>query len=427
MHNLYSHGATDLELHIDKSKRNFTNTHSPEPLSDSSARDDIASAAQDATTYRRVKVALTPRFMWLVIGAVLVTLALVVLVIKALGALILIFFSIILAEAIRPLVARLQQRRIPQPLAVILIYLGAAVILGGLLWVIVNPVASQVNTLVTQLPTYITRLQAWFAEVELTLSQNAVAKDLVSQARTALLSWIQQLFPSLLNVPAALLGALLGLLINVVIVLTMSLFWLGSSARFKEFILGLVPHEKRHLVSTVTGGISRGLGGWVLGTLIAMFLIGSFTALGLLIVGAPYALLLGILAGLTELVPYLGPWISGSVAAVVTLATTRDPLTVLWVIIVFLIIQEVEGNVVEPLVMNKAVKLDPWLVIVAILIGGELLGLIGVILAVPLAAVAQVIVLEVVAPAIRLATNPPGDGVEINEQASDHHLEEDSQ
>lgn len=74
-------------------------------------------------------------------------------------------------------------------------------------------------------------------------------------------------------------------------------------------------------------------------------------------------------------------------------------------IVVFLIIQEVEGNVIEPIVMHKAVKLDPWLVLVAIVIGGELLGLIGVILAVPVAAVLQVVALEVIAPAIRLATS----------------------
>jgi predicted PurR-regulated permease PerM len=188
----------------------------------------------------------------------------------------------------------------------------------------------------------------------------------------------------------------------------MSLFWLGSSARFKSFFVGLFPLDKRPLVSVVTAKMSQSLGGWVLGTLIAMFLIGSLTAIGLLLVGVPYALLLGILAGITELVPYLGPWISGAVAVVVTLVTTGDPLTVVWVIIVFLIIQEVEGNVIEPLVMHRAVKLDPWLVLVAILVGGELLGLIGVILAVPVAALLQVVALEVVAPAIRMATDHTG-------------------
>lgn len=388
-----------------------------------SANDDVASTANDSATRHPglgLTVTITPRFMWLSVGALLVTLVLVVLVTQALGALVVIFFSIILAEAIRPLVTWLQRYRIPQPLAVILIYLGIIAILGGVLWVLLNPGTSEENTLAAQLPDYIARLQDWYAELERSLSQNTAAMNLVRQAHTALATWLQQLIPALINVPVAVLTGLFGFFIDTVIVLTMSLFWLGSSARFKSFILELFPPDKRQMVSTVTSGMSRSLGGWVVGTLIAMLLIGSLTALGLLVVGAPYALLLGIFAGFTELIPYLGPWISGSFAAVVTLATTGDSLTVVWVIIVFFIIQEVEGNVIEPLVMNKAVKLDPWLVLVAILIGGDLLGLIGVILAVPIAALLQVIALEVIAPAIRLATHQQDDAAQGSEQRSEN-------
>lgn len=411
-----------MEPVVDLNKGRFVNTRLPETHSESNeigAKDDGASAANASAArapLRRLTIVITPRFMWLAVGALLVTLVLVLLVTQALGALVLIFFSIILAEAIRPLVTRLQRRHIPQPLAVILIYLGIVAILGGLLWVLVNPGASEENTLATQLPTYVARIQSWLAELEHSLSQNTAATNLIRQARTALATWLQQLIPALINIPVAVIAGLFGFFIDTVIVLTMSLFWLGSSARFKSFVLGLFPPDKRQMVSAVTSGMSRSLGGWVLGTLIAMLLIGSLTALGLLVVGAPYALLLGILAGFTELIPYLGPWISGTVAAVVTLTTTGDPLTVVWVILVFFIIQEVEGNVIEPLVMNKAVKLDPWLVLVAILIGGDLLGLVGVILAVPIAAVLQVITLEVIAPAIRVATHPQDVAAQGSEQ-----------
>ena len=384
--------------------------HLPETPSESSVNDGGArvNTAHPPTTRPRFTVAITPRSTWFAAGVVLVLLVLVLLVTKALGALVLIFLSIILAEAIRPLVMRLQRHRIPQPLAVILIYLGIIAIFVGLLWVVLNPVVTEVSALAAQFPTYLTHLQQWFADLEHNLNTNPAATNFIHQVSATLATWAQQLLPSLIGVPIALLTGLLSLLINTVIVLTMSLFWLGSSTRFKSFFVELFPLEKRQLVSVVTAQMSRSLGGWVLGTLIAMFLIGSLTALGLLLVGVPYALLIGILAGLTELIPYLGPWISGTVAVVVTLFTTGDPLKVVWVIVVFLIIQEVEGNVIEPLVMHKAVKLDPWLVLVAILIGGELLGLIGVILAVPVAAVLQVVALEVVAPAIRLATTQNG-------------------
>lgn len=397
-----------MDLVVDENEGNSMSTHLPKTPGELSTSEGEANAARTPTLRPRFAVAITPRSIWLAAGVALVLLVLVLLVTHALGALVLIFLSIILAEAIRPLVARLQRHRIPEPLAVILIYLGIVAVFGGLLWVMLNPVLAEESAFATQLPTNLAHLQTWLANLEQTVSKNPAALSVVRQVSTALANWAQQLLPSLISVPIALLSALLGLLINTVIVLTMTLFWLGSSARFKSFFIGLFPPDKRQMVSVVTAEMSRSLGGWVLGTLIAMLLIGSLTALGLVIVGVPYALLLGILAGLTELIPYLGPWISGSVAAVTTLITTGNPLTVVWVIVVFLIIQEVEGNVIEPLVMHKAVKLDPWLVLVAILIGGELLGLIGVILAVPVAAVLQVVALEVVAPAIRLATNQQG-------------------
>jgi predicted PurR-regulated permease PerM len=380
----------------------------PEAPDELGATEDGANMVRAPSNHPRLTVTITSRTMWVAFGIVLVMLALLLLVIKALSALLMIFLSITLAEAIRPLVARLQRHRIPQPLAVILIYLGGATVLGGLLWLLFNPVLSDESAFATQLPTAVTRLQTWFAELQHTLSAYPEAVSLLGQVSVTLATWARHLLSALISVPIALLTGLIGFIIDAVIILTLTLFWLSASARFKMSFVELFGPDKRQVVSTVTTKISRSLAGWVVGTLVAMFLIGSLTTLGLAIVGAPYALLLGILAGLTEFIPYLGPWISGTIAALVTLGVTGNPVTVIWVIIVFLFIQEVEGNVVEPLVMHRAVQLDPWLVLVAIVIGGELLGLAGVILAVPIAAVIQVVMLEVVTPAIRRATHQQG-------------------
>ena len=155
--------------------------------------------------------------------------------------------------------------------------------------------------------------------------------------------------------------------------------------------------------------LGRTLGGWVRGTLVAMLLIGAFTALGLALLGVPYALLLGILAGLLEIIPYLGPWISGSVAVVVALVAV-DPFKALQVVALFLIVQLAEGNLVQPLVMSWAVRVDPLLVLIAITLGVQVLGLVGALIAVPVAGMAQVITQRVIAPAIRHATTERGHG-----------------
>jgi len=117
----------------------------------------------------------------------------------------------------------------------------------------------------------------------------------------------------------------------------------------------------------------------------------------------PHALLLGIVAGLLELIPYLGPWISGAIAVLVALVAV-DPLKALEVIVLVIIIQEIEGNLVQPLVMSWAVHIDPLLVLIAIVVGAEALGLVGAVIAVPVAGMAQVITQQLVAPAIRRAT-----------------------
>ena len=138
-----------------------------------------------------------------------------------------------------------------------------------------------------------------------------------------------------------------------------------------------------------------------------MVIIGTLTGAGLALLGVPYALLLGLVAALTELLPYIGPWISGGISVVFALIAV-GPLKSVEVIILFILIQELEGNVVQPLVMSRTVHIDPLLVIVSVLVGINLLGIIGAVLAVPIAAGIQVVVVRVVAPAIRRASSGQG-------------------
>jgi len=131
---------------------------------------------------------------------------------------------------------------------------------------------------------------------------------------------------------------------------------------------------------------------WFLGQLAAMTFIGVFWAISLSIIGVPFALLIGIFSGLISFIPYLGATIS--VVIPILLALISDPFTVVWVILAFIIIQQIEGNLLQPIVMSRAVDLHPALVVFAILIMGTLFGLVGVFLAVPLVAALQVLVRE---------------------------------
>jgi len=354
------------------------------------------------TAARRLIVSISQRTLWLAAGVALAALAAVLVLRHAVGAVLLLFLAITLSEAIRPLVAQLERIRVPRPVGALLIYLALLALLVGIGWLLFDPLATQANELANQAPTYLAQAQTWIKDAQ----QALLANDPLSEALNALagqaLASLQSSVPTLLQFPFTLVSGVFGVLLSIVLIVTLSVFWLISADKLREFVLALAPERTRVGGALLFSELGRTLGGWVRGTLVAMLLIGAFTALGLALLGVPYALLLGILAGLLEIIPYLGPWISGSVAVVVALVAV-DPFKALQVAALFLIVQLAEGNLVQPLVMSWAVRVDPLLVLIAITLGVQVLGLVGALIAVPVAGMAQVITLRVIAPAIRRA------------------------
>ena len=349
-----------------------------------------------------VSITIAPHTIWYTLGAVLAIAALWLLVTQATTALLIIFVAVIIGEAARPIVLRLERWRIPRPLGVLLVLLAVVAILAVLIWIMLTPLVAEVGALSSNAPLYTRRLQAWIASSSSTLHSNPQIGPFLDSIASQVFSSLQGIAPSLIRVPLTLLSGAFGALISLVVTLTMTIFWLSSSARLGEFLLSLFPAKLQPTVDGIFADMGRSLGGYVRGVLIAMLLIGIFTGLGLGVLGVPYALLLGVLAGLTECIPYVGPWLSGTVAVLVALVTV-DPLKAGEVIILFLLVQQLEGNLVQPLVMSRSVHLDPLLVLVAILVGSELLGLIGAVLAVPFVALLQSLMTHALAPAIRYA------------------------
>jgi predicted PurR-regulated permease PerM len=134
-----------------------------------------------------------------------------------------------------------------------------------------------------------------------------------------------------------------------------------------------------------------------------MIVIGLLSGAGVAVLGVPYPVLLGMIAALTEVLPIVGPWISGSVAVLVAV-TTQGLLKGVEVLALFVVIQTIEGNTLVPYVMSRTTALNPLTVLIAVLAGGTMMGLVGAVLAVPVAVVLEVLVLRVLAPAARRAS-----------------------
>jgi predicted PurR-regulated permease PerM len=156
--------------------------------------------------------------------------------------------------------------------------------------------------------------------------------------------------------------------------------------------VSLFPAGWRQRTREVLQALYQTVQRWFLGQLAAMTFIAVFWAISLSLIGVPFALLIGIFSGLISFIPYLGALIS--IVIPVLLALISDPFSVVWVILAFVIIQQIEGNLLQPIIMSRAVDLHPALVVFAILVMGTLFGLIGVFLAVPLVAALQVLVRE---------------------------------
>jgi predicted PurR-regulated permease PerM len=147
-------------------------------------------------------------------------------------------------------------------------------------------------------------------------------------------------------------------------------------------LLRAVPRERRPAYRRMFSRLGERLSAWLWGTMVSMLIIGTLAVIAFSVLGTPYPILLGVLVGLTDIIPLVGPWIGGLVAVAVTLIF--EPGLAIWVALTVLVIQEVEGNLVRPVVMSEAAKLHPFVTLLALLLFASMFGLLGAILALPL-------------------------------------------
>ncbi|HEY4190857.1 MAG TPA: AI-2E family transporter [Candidatus Limnocylindrales bacterium] len=191
---------------------------------------------------------------------------------------------------------------------------------------------------------------------------------------------------------------------SVATVLTLTFFWLHERPRIQRFMLALAPTHRRGGARSAWNDIELRLGSWVRGQLFLMGLMAVATTSAYALLGLPSALVLGVIAGLFEAVPIVGPLL-GAIPAVIV-ATTGGPQLVLAVAVVYVIVQLLESNFVVPIVMRNAVGVSPFLILVSLLVGASLGGIVGAFLAVPLAASAEIVLERLQARDVPVALEP---------------------
>jgi predicted PurR-regulated permease PerM len=346
---------------------------------------------------RPSQVALAGLTLLAVIGAAL-------LVLRLIDVLILLFVALVIATTLRPLVSALQRRRIPKILALLLIYLGILAVCAGLSVLVIPALISQGGELIRGLPQVYARLIASLKE-----NPSGVIRTIPQWLPTG-----DQLASQLQAVSGVILTEALGIGMGVLTFLTqgisvvvLSIYLILDQSRLERFWLSLAPAARRPELLAIWREIENRLGTYVRGELLLMTSIGVLAGLGYMVLGLPYPLALGALAGLLEFVPMVGPTL-GAIPAIVV-ALSISPQTALLVVVYSIVIQVAENNILVPRLMGRSVGVSPVMVILAIFAFSSLLGITGAFLAIPLAAIFQVLMDHLVVNAGVGSTEEPSD------------------
>jgi putative heme transporter len=286
----------------------------------------------------------------------------------------------------------LNRRGVPRGLAVVLIYLVFLLALVGLGFLLVPPVVGQVQALIAQAPDFGNRILASLENLQKQLPFLPPIGPTLQQQVQNLGNQIGAIGAQALTVLGFALGVFGGLL-TAVLTLLITFYLIVDGPRIRSYLLGFLPASHIDRARRVTDNIGARMGGWLLGQIVLSSAIGLASFVALSIIGVSNALLLAVVAGVAELIPLIGPWIAAVPAVLV--AFTQSPLTALFTVIAYVVIQQLESNLLAPRIMGRAVRLHPLAVILALLVGASLLGIAGALVAVPVASALSALLDEV--------------------------------
>lgn len=337
------------------------------------------------------EIRITPMSFLLGAGVVLLAVFIAIIATRIVSVLVLLFLGILLAESIRPIANKLQTWKIPRGAAVLIVYLLLALVLTGLGLILVPPLVVQVRAVDNISSDVIDWVQETIPPLY-QISVNLGFDDQVRELGSTLTTTITQFIGALAVVPFQILGFLFG----IVSVLVIGFFWMSATEKFDRSVIALLPPKRAAEIRSLAAELSQRAGGWVRGQVILMVFIGTVTFVGLFVLDVPYPVALATWASLMEIIPIIGPFL-GAIPAILV-AFTVSPWIALATAILYVIVQQLENNILVPKIMERAVGLHPILVMVGVLAGGVLYGILGIVIAVPLMAAMQVLVMRLLLP-----------------------------
>lgn len=302
--------------------------------------------------------------------------------------LLLIYVSALFTTGLAPLVriierqriVAISRRRLPRAAAILVIYATVLGSVAGIAAAVVPPMVRQSQEFWKELPTYMDLAQQKLTSWGL-ISPDASFKDLLQQAPAG--------SGDAVNVVLAALWGFVGGIFGIISILLLTFYLLVDSQRVFELFVRLFPRRDRNRVSEISELVAVKISAWLGGQMLLGLIIGTMSAIGFFVMGVPYFFVLAVIAGIGEMIPMVGPLLSAIPAVLVAL--TVSPGLGLGVAAYCWALQLLENNILVPKVMGETVGLSAVTVIISLAIGSELLGFVGALLAVPTAAIIQVL------------------------------------
>ena len=293
------------------------------------------------------------------------------------------FVSLIMSSAFDPWVDWLQKKKIPRGVSMAFFYILLVVIIIAVLSSIIPPITKQASDLSVRYPFIAEKVKIGivnlkgYASFEGAWNKILTSKDSYPEITSAFEAIFSQI------------SGVIGAIFTFFLVLVITFYMVVEEGAMKKVVWSIVPEKHQVSSMRMVNSIQLKIGLWIRGQLILSLTIFIFIYIGLLFLKVDYALVLAMIAGLTEFVPYLGPILAALPA--IFLAFTQKPILALFVAVFYYIVQLVENNIIVPKIMQKVVGLNPIVSITVLLIGFKLAGVIGAILSVPVATAVKVV------------------------------------
>jgi len=307
------------------------------------------------------------------------------------------FIACVIAYLVNPLSKKLQRKKIPCSISIILVYLFIISSFAAIVIFIIPELINSTKELIITIPDIVSNYQDKINNIFSNIRSSKWSPDIkdaiFNEINTTAIIIQNSAVNTLKSATSRLINSL-KIIVDFALALVIAFYFIKDSQYFKALVMSLVPKKWRKNAIQIGRDINLVLSSFIQGQLLTALIVGTMEFTGLLLIKVKYSMVLGIIGGIAEIIPYFGPVI-GAIPAV-AVALVDSPIKALWTVLLFVAVQQIENGLISPRIIQGKIGLHPVATLIAVLAGGEFLGIIGMIISVPLVAIVKAIFKRIV-------------------------------